>query len=566
MATQIQLTSQAYIKVNGSPLKRDIAQKIMETVVDQHTHLPDMFTIRLNDRDLELLDKGPFDLTKEVEIEGETEDGKKYTLMKGEITALEPEFGDGMNAQLVVRGYDKLHRLFRENHSKAYLNVKDSDLASQIASKLGLQAAVDPTSTVYEHVFQHNQSDLSFLMQRAWRIGYECFVSDGKLNFRKPPAPGSGISLTWGQDLRTFRPRMTLSEQVDEVVVKGWDADNQQGIVGKAQSGDLYPKIGESKDGANWAKAFGSGKKVIVDQPVINQAEANILAKARLDELSGGFITAEGEAFRQPDIRAGKFIELKGLGNRLSGNYLVTNVTHINTADGLREVFKVSGSRTGLLTEQIFRQPLDRWMGVVPALVTNTTDPQKTGRVKLKFPWLADDVESNWARVMGIGAGDDTGFCLIPAVGDEVLVSFAYGDFSQPYVLGGIWSGKNKPPKEVAGASAGEEPLVRAWRSSTGHVIVVYDNAENKIEITTSGGRSIILSDKDKKITYKTSQVTIEVEDTKYVMESGTDINFKAGANMKLEASSNLSLKAANIDITASGTVNVKGGMVNINS
>lgn len=95
---------------------------------------------------------------------------------------------------------------------------------------------------------------------------------------------------------------------------------------------------------------------------------------------------------------------------------------------------------------------------------------------------------------------------------------------------------------------------------------MVYDNAENKIEITTSGGRSIILSDKDKKITYKTSQVTIEVEDTKYVMESGTDINFKAGANMKLEASSNLSLKAANIDITASGTVNVKGGMVNINS
>ena len=566
MATQPKLESKAYIKIGGSPLQREIDQKILEIVVDQHTHLPDMFTIRLDDPKLELLDKGPFDLTKEVEIEAETEDGTKHTIMKGEITALEPIFGDGMNAQLVVRGYDKLHRLFRETHSKAYLNVKDSDLASQIASKLGLSPVVDATSTVYEHVFQHNQSDLAFLMQRAWRIGYECFIGDGKLNFRKPPAPGSGISLTWGTDLSTFRPRMTLAEQVDEVVVKGWDAVNQQGIIGKAQSGDLYPKIGESKDGASWAKSFGAGKKVIVDQPVVNQAEANVLAKARLDELSGGFIVAEGEAFRQPDIRAGKCVELKGLGARLSGTYLVTNVVHVYSADGLREIFKVSGSRTGLLTEQIIRHPLDRWPGVVPALVTNTNDPQKMGRVKVKFPWLADDVESDWARVMGIGAGDDAGFCLIPAVGDEVLVSFSHGDFSQPCVLGGLWSGKNKLPKETAGASAGEEPKVRAWRSLTGHSITVYDNADNQIEILTSGGRSITLSDKDKKITIKTSQVTVTLEDNKLSIETGTDIELKAGANLKVEATSNMTIKAnGNLDINASGMVNIKGATVKIN-
>jgi phage protein D/phage baseplate assembly protein gpV len=566
MATKVKLESKAHIKVGGTPLQRETDAKILEIVVDQHTHLPDMFTIRLDDPKLDLLDKGPFDLTKEVEIEAETEDGKKHPLIKGEITALEPVFDEGMNAQLVVRGYDKLHRLFRETHSKAYINVKDSDLASQIASRLGLTPAVDTTSTVYEHVFQHNQSDLSFLMQRAWRIGYECFISDGKLNFRKPPAPGSGITLTWGSDLLTFRPRMTLAEQVDEVVVKGWDADNQQGIVGKAQSGELYPKIGESKDGAKWAKTFGAGKKVIVDQPVINQAEANVLAKARLDELSGGFIIAEGEAFRQPDIRAGKCVELKGLGTRLSGTYLVTNVVHIYTADGLREVFKVSGSRTGLLTEQIIRHPLDRWAGVVPALVTNTNDPNKAGRVKVKFPWLADDVESDWARVMGLGSGNNAGLCLVPAVGDEVLVSFAFGDFSQPCVLGGVWSGKNKLPKETDGANSGEEPMVRAWRSPAGHVIAVYDNSENKIEIVTSGGRSITLSDKDQKIIYKTSQVTIEVEDTKYTMDSGTDINFKAGANLKMEATGNLSIKAnGNIDINASGMVTIKGSMVKIN-
>jgi phage protein D/phage baseplate assembly protein gpV len=566
MAKHGQLTSQVYVKINGAELQREVVQKILEIVVDQSTHLPDMFTIRLSDPGLELLDKGPFDLTKEITIAAETEDGKYYSLIKGEITAIEPDFTEGMNADLILRGYDKLHRLFRETHSNAYLNTKDSDLAQQIASKQGLETSIDPTSTVYNHIFQHNQSDLTFLMQRAWRIGYECFLSEGKLYFRKPPAPSTGIALTWGKDLHSFHPRMTLAEQVDEVNVRGWDSANQQAIIGKAQSGRLYPKIGDANNGAKWAGSFGHGKKVIVDQPVISQAEANLLAQARLDEISGTFVVAEGEAFRRPDIRAGKYVELKGLGTRLSGSYLVTNATHIYTAEGLREVFKVSGSRSGLLIEQIYQQPLDRWVGAVPALVTNTSDPEKMCRVKVKYPWLADNVESDWARVIGMGSGNNSGLCLIPAVGDEVLVTFIQGDFSQPCVLGGLWSGKNKIPKETAGAKSGDEPLVRTFRSRSGHVLAIYDNPEKRIEIKTSAGQSITLSDKDKNITLKTSQVTLTLEDNKLTLETGSDVEIKAGTNMKINSNANLELNATgNLDLKASGMVTIKGATVNIN-
>jgi phage protein D/phage baseplate assembly protein gpV len=559
MPVNAELASQLYLNLGGTPLKKDVVQKITEVVVDQHTHLPDMFTIILYDPGLELLDKGPFDLTKEIEIEAETEDEKKYPLIKGEITALEPDFSEGMNARLVVRGYDKLHRLYRESKIKAYVNTKDSDIASQIAQNIGLTAQVDATSTVYDHIFQHNLSDLAFLAQRAWRIGYECFVSDGKLFFRKPPAPSAGITLTWGQDLLSFHPRMSLAEQVDEVQVKGWDFDKQSAIVGKTQNGNLYPKIKETKNGAGWAHAFGSGKTVIVDQNVISQAEANILASARLDEISGAFVEAEGEAFRQPDIKAGKSIELKGLGDRFSGQYLVTSVTHIFTPEGLKEIFKVSGSRMGLLSQQLNHQPpLDHWVGVVPALVTNTDDPKDIGRVKVKYPWMSNDVESDWARVVGAGAGKEAGLYIMPEVGDEVLVAFIHGDFNRPCVLGGLWSGPNKLPKEAAQAASGEKPLVRTWHSRTGHIIAVYDNADNKIEIVTAGGQSITLDDKNKKITLKTSGVTVVSEDNKLSIESTTEITIKAGSNLKLEASGNL-------DIKAGGQVTVKGAMINLN-
>lgn len=585
MATESDLASQASIKLNGADVERSVLQKLVEVIVDQHSRLPDMFSIRMYDSDLELLDNGPFDLTKEVEIAAETGDGKEVKLIKGEITGLEPAFDEGMIAELVVRGYDPSHHLYRETKSKAYLNKKDSDLASEIARSAGLQAEIDPTNTVYDHIYQHNQSDLAFLMQRAWRIGYECFVSDGKLHFRKPPSGNTGVTLTWGDDLLSFRPRMSLAEQVDEVTVKGWDAEKQAAIVGKAQKGRLYPQVEEPKDGASWASAFGSGKLVIVDQPVISQAEADTLAAARLDEISGAFIAAEGQAFRRPDIKAGRMVTIKALGERFSGTYLVTSATHVYTAEGLRTTFSVLGSRTGLLAEQMTDQrPLDRWPGVVTAVVTNSDDPKDWGRVKVKFPWMADDAESDWARVVGIGAGPKAGFFVMPEVGDEVLVTFGHGDFSQPFILGGLWNGRHALPPEAAGAASGEKPLVRTWHSRSGHWVAVYDNADNKVEIVTAGGHQLALDDANRKITVTSKDgLTIALDDSsrKITIESGGDVEVKATGNLNLESNRDMklkangqltldsavraTLKATNITIQGSALTEVKGNPIKLN-
>ncbi|MDF1512923.1 MAG: hypothetical protein P1S60_03830, partial [Anaerolineae bacterium] len=173
------LASQLKIKIDGTEVQPDVMGNVLSVIVDQHALLPDMFSIRLQDPEFEIIDNGPFNLTKGIEISAETGEGESHELIKGEITALEPEFQEGMLARLVVRGFDKSHRLYRETKSKAHLNKKDSDLAQEIAQSAGLQADVETTTIVYDHIYQDNQTDLSFLRQRAWRIGYECFVSDG---------------------------------------------------------------------------------------------------------------------------------------------------------------------------------------------------------------------------------------------------------------------------------------------------------------------------------------------------------------------------------------------------
>jgi uncharacterized protein involved in type VI secretion and phage assembly len=193
--------------------------------------------------------------------------------------------------------------------------------------------------------------------------------------------------------------------------------------------------------------------------------------------------------------------------------------------------------------------------------VTNTDDPNDWGRVKIKFPWLSNDAESNWARVLGIGAGPEAGFFVIPEVDDEVLVIFGHGDFSQPFVLGGVWNGQSQVPPEGSGASNGEKPLVRTWHSRSGHWIAMYDNADNKIEITSAGGHKITLDDANSKIEITSGGgIAITLDD------NGSKISFESSSEVEMVTSGNLKLQAGgNIDLQASGQVNIQGAMINLN-
>ena len=80
--------------------------------------------------------------------------------------------------------------------------------------------------------------------------------------------------------------------------------------------------------------------------------------------------------------------------------------------------------------------------------MTNNVDPDKINRVKLKYPWFDDSVESGWARVITLGAGKEMGMHWLPEIDDEVLVAFERGNFNYPYVLGGVHSQKLKPSAE----------------------------------------------------------------------------------------------------------------------
>lgn len=552
---------QIQIIVDGANIPHELMNELVETEVDTSLSLPSMFTLRFLDNEMTWLDNSTFDLGKAVEVRSTVDDDTFSTLIKGEITAIEPSFGENNVAMLVVRGYDKRHRMLRGAKSQVFVNVSDSDIVKKICGEYGLSPQADATKDVREHVFQDSQTDLEFLYMLAARNGFEIKVNDTKLYFRKPQGD-SEVSVEWGKDLMSFHPRLTTSGQVDKVTVKGWDSKKKEEIIGEATSSRTNPAINVGGSGGAVAKkSFSAAEEIQVRQPVSTQKEAETRAQAILDEINAQFVEAEGVADGNPQLIAGNKIKVTNVGNKFSGSYIITSATHVYNQDGSRVYFTIEGAHRRMVSD-LLRANVDtdkdddRWGGVVTAIVTNIKDEEDLGRVKVKFPWIDDKLEGTWARVAAPGAGKERGVMFMPEVNDEVLVAFEHSDFNHPYIIGGLWNSKDKLPETY---EKNGEIAVRTIKSRSGHIIRMTDEAgKEKIEIIDGkNGTSVILNATDNSLTVN-SKGNVEIT-------SKGNLTLKATGNIVLEATGQLNAKGQMSTLEATGIMNVKGSMVNIN-
>ena len=110
--------------------------------------------------------------------------------------------------------------------------------------------------------------------------------------------------------------------------------------------------------------------------------------------------------------------------------------------------------------------------GVAIGLVTNVNDPEKNGRIKVRFPWLDDQHETDWIRIATMMAGNCRGSLFMPKVNDEVLVAFDHGDVRFPYVIGFLWNGQDQPLGGGNGALMIEDGHGNTISMSNGKVVI----------------------------------------------------------------------------------------------
>jgi phage protein D len=572
-----ELISQMYVKIDGRAAPADMWHMVREVIVDTSLYLPDMFSIQLDDPNLSWIDSDLLDIGKSTDISGKAEGESSITpLMKGEIVAIEPDLVQDIGTMVAIRGYDKSHRLHRGKKTRVFQQVTDSDIVSKIAQENSLEIDIESTSEVYEHVFQDDRTDMDFIYDRARNAGYVAYVENGKLYFLKG-ATGRDLAATleWGQSLTNFQARFSSADQVARSEVHGWDIKQKQAIIGTGNTPQGTPTVDGETHGGNIAqRAFGAAQEVVNNHPVKTQGEADMLAQAVLDDKCHRFFQAEGTCHGNPAIRAGKEVEIQGIGRRFSGRYMVTRAIHRYDLTGYSTQFEISGYHANTLPELLCSKNGHSPYGVVVGIVTNLKDPDNLARVKIKYPTITDALESHWARLATPMAGAGRGIEFIPEVNDEVLVAFEYNDINRPYIIGSLWNGKEKPPETNDQiVSSDGKVKKRIIKSRSGHIITLDDTqAAEQISIIDKSGQKVVMDSaagKEKiSVIDKTgkSKIVMDAVKQSVTIESAMDMTLKATGKIQIDGQMGISINTAagNLDMQSNAQTNIKGTTTSI--
>jgi hypothetical protein len=293
------------------------------------------------------------------------------------------------------------------------------------------------------------------------------------------------------------------------------------------------------------------------------------MAKGVAESLASTIVEAEGMAYGNPGIQAGKKVVIKGVAEEFTGDWIVTSARHEfeNETGGYATWFEVSGrnDRTllGLASLGTASARPALIGGNVIGVVTNNNDPEKMGRVKLGFPWLAPFYETDWARVVQVGMGKEWGNLFLPEVGDEVLVGFEFGDTRRPYVIGGLLNGKSSHPLlsgAVKSTGLSGQVVKRGIVSRIGNQLTFEDEIPSPLTPKPATKGKITLGDADGKLQITFDTVNGELT---IVCDGGTmnpigkiSIEQKAtGGSITVKSAGDVSIEAA-----APGKLTLKGG------
>ncbi len=554
---------------------------IVEVQVEDHLHLPDSFSVTIKDPARNALERmgARIGAKLKVVVINDAHPGGE-PLIEGEITALEAEIHAG-TSYTVVRGYDESHRLFHGRVTESYVNVTYADIARKVADRHHLRAGdIVATSSTHPHVTQASENDWEFLRRLAREVGNEVLVSDGRLHFRPPStsqgAPGQAelssrdpLTLTVGGNLVELRATVTAAEQVEQVEVRGWDPLDKRAVTATAPARTVTVTNGHTP--AELAGLFKGPPLVAVDPPIRNAGAADAAAKALAEHVAASFAELDGIAHGDPKLRAGAAIRLALAGAPFDGTYVLTSTTHqYDPVEGYRTLFSVSGreARSLLGLTGGGDGGSTRIAGVVPGVVDDVDDPDRLGRVRLRFPWLAEQFVSVWSRVSHAGAGADRGWLLLPEVGDEVLVAFEQGDMNHPYVLGGLYNGQDQAvtgPGQLLDSGTGAINN-RLFTSRTGHQLVFVDASGSEgIELRTGDGSiSVHLDQSGKALTLRCDgDVTLSAQGNVTFDVTGA-LELK-GRTVKVTATSSVDLEGAQVAVKGSGPVRVSGQPIQLN-
>ncbi|HEV2890594.1 MAG TPA: hypothetical protein VGX28_09480 [Frankiaceae bacterium] len=260
-------------------------------------------------------------------------------------------------SRITVKALDRVAELDAEERTVAWPGVSDSDIASAIFGTYGLTPDVEDTAAAAEpdvHVVMQRATDWAFVRALADKWGYAAYLESdepgvvtGHFHPLDPLADPQGeLSLAYGGHgpRATVRADLLAGERVTarrlpplSASVAQGDADGTDEAQGANALGGQVATLLAPTD------VFGEVEPAEAATSVARRTAYSVTLTAEIDTDESGLL-----------VRARRPLLVRGLGETLSGRYLVDKVQHVVTMSSHKQQISLRRNALGVSGDEPF--------------------------------------------------------------------------------------------------------------------------------------------------------------------------------------------------------------------
>ena len=320
-----------------------------------------------------VIDDGPFEPGAEIQVSLAAPGGTDQIIFTGLLSHLRPHFEDiEANSYLEIVASDHAMLLAAEDRVATYPDASDSDAAAEICGRYGLAIEADETDArlgADDILLIQRSDDWSFLRHLATRNGFTAYFEPDPASgaptchfharrLEDPPQADLTIlrengNLDWVDfQIAHDRPQARNVAAIDAVAKRlvRADAESPEAVLGEA----LFTAEAESglvRAGAGAAVRHLRG--ALPRDAAINTHATGRMARDHMAvEARGGL----DPALYRGLLRAHRPVLIKGVGERLTGTYYVTEVVTTMEEGELRQRFAAVSNALGRAGGEDFGQ------------------------------------------------------------------------------------------------------------------------------------------------------------------------------------------------------------------
>lgn len=541
----------------------------------------------------------PQDQTPELFFKGIITKVTNHNLPDQSILILSGESPD------VVMNYGKQNKVFHNMNIKETVKKIAAKFPSDIVS---VDVNADqPLTTLQTTFLQYDETDYHFIRRLANSSG-AWFFHDGIKNFFGKPQEGTTFELINGINLYYFDID-TKAGGISYEARSYFPAKDEE-LSGKVRAGSLSTGSDNILNTvvSETSNTFNSSQEMYVPAFLQNPQQLNDYVQTQYRQNVAELVSVSGSSSAL--LKLGSKIRVrrpKEQDTETVGDYRIVSLTITISGDCnySNSFTAISYSDYAPVNPELFKHNIPATM---IGVVTDVNDPDKHGKVKVRFDWQKSDDFYDWIQVLSPNSGSDSGFYFRPEVNERVLVSVKsfVGTFDS-FVIGSFHHGRAKPERwfrhrdnQTKGfrTRAGNEVLLEdkgndgkaisiqtsdddvnyLWLVDNNGTTEIYLRsksiklmAENDLEISAGGkltlqGTDVTISSGKTSVakdnaSQGSSMALVELKNSGDVnVKSQTKVEINANSDIKLNAMTNVNISAtANFDISANGKLSIAG-------